>query len=153
MSKSTLPTGFSDAARIVDNAWRSNYDRLTNTVTYSRQPAIEELWDTWQDCKDGNWRIDGALPIERETYHNAYCLIEALPLTCPSPSSIGAEPDGHLTLEWHKHPRWTFSVSVSPEGTLHYAALLGSEDPRGSCPFYGEVPETVLTLIRRVCRK
>jgi hypothetical protein len=66
MSKSTLPVGFSDAARIVDDAWRSNYDRLTDTVTYSRQPAFEELWDAWQECKEGNWGIDGALPIDQE---------------------------------------------------------------------------------------
>jgi hypothetical protein len=152
MSQLMNPHGFSDAARMVADVWRTNYKHLSQSITYSRQPAFEELWDTWQDCKDGNWGVDGALPIEQQTYHNAYCLIEALPLTCPSPSSIGAEPDGHLTLEWHKYPRWTLSVSVGPEGTLYYAALLGTEDPRGSCPFYGDVPETVLTLIRRVCR-
>jgi hypothetical protein len=126
---------------------------LASSVTFSRQPAFEQLWDTWQECKDGNWGIDGALPIEQETYNNAYRLIEALPLTCPSPTSTGAEPDGHLTLEWHKHPRWTLSVSVSPDGILYYAALLASEDPRGSCPFNGEFPETILALIRRVSPK
>jgi hypothetical protein len=57
-----------------------------------------------------------------------------------------------LTFEWYRHPRWTLSVSVSPEGTLHYAGLFGTEDPRGSCPFFGETPENLLFLIRRVIR-
>ncbi len=151
MSRSMLTPGFSDAARIVADASRMNYGHLTESETFSRQPAYEELWDVWQSCKDPNWDGYGALPVEQETFHNAYCLIEALPLGYPLPS-VGAEPDGHLTLEWYRHPRWTLSVSVSPEGTLHYAALLGTEDPRGSCHFFGDVSENLLFLIGRVTR-
>ena len=119
-------------------------------MTYSKQPAFDQLWAVWQDCKQPNWDGYGAVPVEQETYRNAYELIEALPLGCPLPTSFGAEPDGHLALEWHRHPRWTLSVSVGLDGTLHYAALLGIEDPRGSCLFDGKISETLLSLIRRV---
>jgi len=146
-----LVPGLSDAAQIVADASRKNYGRLAELETYSKQPAYEELWDVWQQCRQANWDGYDALPVQQETYHNAYRLIEALPLGHTLPS-VGAEPDGHLTLEWHRHPHWTLSVSVSPEGILHYAALLGIEDPRGSCPFFGEVPESLLFLIRRVTR-
>jgi hypothetical protein len=151
MSNLALPQGFSDAAGIVAHATHRNYKRLADSVTFSKQSAYEALWDVWQACKVVNWDGYGALAVDQETYHNAYCLIEALPLGYPLPS-VGAEPDGHLTLEWYRHPNWTLSVSIAPEGTLYYAALLGTEDPRGSCPFYGEIPESLLYLIRRVVR-
>ncbi len=142
-------TGFSDAARIVENARHLNYERLARSQAYSKRPAYESLWDCWQSCRQPNWDGYSAFAVEQDTYRQAYQLIEALPIGCPLPSA-GAEPDGHLTLEWHRNPRWTLSVSVSPEGTLYYSALLGKEDPRGSCPFYGELPESLLFLIRRV---
>ena len=151
MSRTMHLNGFSEAAQIVADASRTNYGRLAESETYSKQRAIEELWDCWQECKEPNWDGYNAMPVEQETYHKAFCLIEVLPLGFPLPTA-GAEPDGNLTLEWYRHPRWTVSVSISPEGTLHYAALLGTEDPRGSCSFVDDIPESLLVLIRRVTR-
>ena len=145
-----LVEGFSEAAVLLEKTSRRQSAHLNKSVTFSKEPAYEELWDVWQECKESNWDGYDAFPVDQETYRNAYLLIEALPLGCPLPSSVGAEPDGHLALEWHRHPRWTLSVSVSPEGTLHYAALLGTEDPRGSCPFFGDISQSLLSLIRRV---
>ncbi len=144
-----MTRGFSEAAQIVDEASRRNRERLAETVTFSRQPTFDELWDVWNNCREGDWDIHGADPVMRDTLRNAYEFIEALPPGCPLPS-IGSEPDGHITLEWYRSPSWLLSVSVSPEGVLYYAALLGDEDPRGSCRFDGEIPETILYWIRRV---
>ena len=68
----------------------------------------------------------------------------------PVVPSVGAEPDGDITLEWYRATNWVLSVSVSADGILYYAALLGSEDPRGTCQFDGEVPDTILYWIGRV---
>ena len=144
-----LVEGFSEAAELLEKASRRQSDHFNQSVTFSKQPAYDELWDVWQDCKKPNWDGYGALAVDQETYNTAWRVIEALPFGY-LPTSAGAEPDGHLTLEWHRYPRWTLSVSVSPEGTLHYAALLGTEDPRGSCPFFGDISEILLSLIRRV---
>ena len=97
-----------------------------------------------------NWDADGAEPVAADTLQNAYRFIEALPVDCPLPS-VGAEPDGHVSLEWYRATNRLLSVSVSPEGVLYYAALLADEDPRGSCRFDGEVPEMILHWIWRVC--
>lgn len=150
MTNLVLQNGVSDAARALENANRANYDHLSESATFSKQPAYDELGEVWEDCRDPNWDCYDAVPVEQDTLRNAYIFIEALPLGTPLPS-IGAEPDGHITLEWYRNPRWTLSVSVSPEGTLYYSALLGAEDPRGSCPFFGEIPESILYWIRRVC--
>ena len=146
-----LVTGISEAANILEKTIRRQSDHFNKSVTFSKQPAYEELWDVWQECKEPNWDGYDALPVDQETFQNAYHLIEALPLGCPLPSSVGAEPDGHLALEWHRNPRWTLSVSVSPEGVLHYAALFGAANNRGSEEFTGDLSATLKSLIRRVC--
>lgn len=76
--------------------------------------------------------------------------VESLPVAYRTPT-ISGEPDGHISLEWYVHPRRIFTVSINPNGILHWAALIGAEDPRGSCPFYGEMPRTLLYWIGRVC--
>jgi hypothetical protein len=101
-------------------------------------------------CRAADWDAHGAVPVASDAVRHARRFVEALPPGYPPPS-VGAEPDGHVTLEWYRATDWLLSVSVSPEGMLYYAALLGKDDPRGSCPFGGEVPETILYLIRRVC--
>jgi hypothetical protein len=104
---------------------------------------------TYEECRIENWDGYGAQPVIKETFLIAEQLLKSFPLGTRSPS-IGAEPDGQLTLEWYQSPRRTLSLSVSPEGTLHYAALLGSSRAYGSEPFAGKVPESIMTLIKRV---
>lgn len=115
----------------------------------SKQSAYDELDEVFASCKTPHWDAHGAEPVKPETMSNVRRFIDALPPECSSPS-VGAEPDGHVTLEWYRATNWLLSVSVSPEGTLFWAAMLGDEDPRGSCRFGGEVPETILYWIRRV---
>lgn len=111
--------------------------------------AVEELSRVSQDCSGNNWDGYGAAPISEQAYLQACAFLDALPLGTPTPS-VGAEPDGHLTLEWHQSSRRTLSVSISPEGDLHYAALLGPSRAYGTEPFLGEIPQTILDLIHRV---
>jgi hypothetical protein len=119
------------------------------SATFSKQYVYNELINIWNDCKTPNWDGDNAYPVEPATFRNTHAFIEALPLGSPLPS-IGVEPDGHLTLEWYRHPRWTLSISISPTGQIFYAALLGHSDPRGSEIFVDEVPQLILDLIQRV---
>jgi hypothetical protein len=111
--------------------------------------AFEALFQTFEECREPNWDCYGAQPVREETYDLAHQFLTALPLSTPVPS-IGAEPDGQITVEWYRSPRQTLSVSVSPEGDLHFAALLGSGKTYGTEPFIGEVPKIISDLIRRV---
>lgn len=63
---------------------------------------------------------------------------------------IGAEADGQLTMEWYCSPRRTLSVSISSEGELHYAAMIGVSKAYGSEPFFGEIPEAIMNIINRI---
>lgn len=152
LSYSATPTrGASAEARFI--AKQSEEDRRRLRETYSlglgADRAFEELFVVARECRMPNWDGYGASPIASQTFTHACRFLGALPLGIPAPS-VGAEPDGHVTFEWHHGPRWTLSVSISPEGDLHYAALLGSSKVYGTEPFFGETPSRILGLIRQV---
>lgn len=111
--------------------------------------VFDDLFTVAEECSTPNWDGQGAAPVAQETYRIAYRFLEALPLGTPAPS-VGVEPDGHLTLEWYRSPRRTLSVSISPEGDLHYAALLGPSKTYGTEPFFGNAPKVVTDLVSRV---
>jgi hypothetical protein len=115
----------------------------------SGKGVFEELLKTFEECREPNWDGYGAQSVREETYQLAYQVLATLPPTTPAPS-LGAEPDGHITVEWYRSPRRTLSVSISPHGDLHYAALLGSAKACGTEPLTGAVPKVVADLIQRV---
>jgi hypothetical protein len=110
---------------------------------------FEERSKTFEECRESNWDGYGAQPVREETYHLAHQFLAALPLSTPAPF-IGAEPDGHLTAGWYRSPQRTLSVSISPGGDLHYAALLGSAKTYGTEPFVGDVPKVISDLVDQV---
>lgn len=143
--------GLSDAARHVAIQIEDSRRHLHTSVSLGLrgQGVFGELCSVAEECRAPNWDSQGAVPVLDETYQTAYRFLEALPLGVAAPG-IGAEPDGHITFEWHRSPRRTLSVSVSPERELHYAALLGPSQTYGTEPFFGDVPALILDLISRV---
>ena len=107
------------------------------------------LQETYQRCQLYDWDGEQAEAISTETFEVARRFIEALPLHSTLPT-ISPEPDGQLNFEWYQAPRRLLTVSVSAGGTLHWAALIGSEDPRGSCQFVDRFPKTLLYWISQV---
>jgi hypothetical protein len=110
---------------------------------------FEELLKTFEGCRNPNWDGYGAQAVREETYHVAHQFLTSLPSGTPAPS-IGAEPDGQITAEWYRSPQRTLSVSVSPEGDLHYAALLGAERICGTETFRTRMPQVLADLIKRI---
>jgi len=152
LSYGTAPThGASEEARFIANQSQEDRRRLreAHSLGLGADRTFEELFVVARECRTPNWDGYGASPIASQTFNHACQLLGALPLGIPAPS-VGAEPDGHVTFEWHRSPRWTLSVSISPEGDLHYAALLGSSKVYGTEPFFGETPSRILELIRQV---
>ena len=146
----TLPTGFSEAAETLERLRNDEAKRRDETVTFSRQPLYDQLIDVFLQCSQPGWEGEDSDAVDRETLMIAKEFVESLPEAYRTPT-ISGEPDGHISLEWYVHPRRILTVSINPNGILHWAALIGAEDPRGSCPFYGEMPRTLLYWIGRVC--
>lgn len=138
----TIPT----PSQLIDQA-KNQLQAILRNSSLGHQEALDELWEVWNDCRKTDWDGHGALPVDQETYRAAYLLIESLPLGFPKPS-LGAEPDGHLTLEWYKSPCRILSVSVDPEGVLHYAGLYGSDKRYGSLTFFSTAPYELIQLVR-----
>ncbi|HJT32425.1 MAG TPA: hypothetical protein VJ783_10315 [Pirellulales bacterium] len=111
--------------------------------------ARDEVITLWQACRHSDWDGFGAEPVSEHVLRNAYLLLESLPWELPVPS-IGAEPDGQVTLEWHRTAWRTLSVSVTPDGELHYAALIGPNKNYGTEVFFGEAAAAIIELVRRV---
>ena len=141
--------GFSHEAQWIAEATEQQRRNLRRSAVLGNEFTFDELVTVWDECKHPGWDGFESQPVEWETYHNAYRFLESLPLGAPAPS-IGAEPDGELTLEWHRSTRHTLSVSVTQDGYLHYAALFGPNRMFGTVAFFGDAPNEILALIDRV---
>lgn len=147
-----LPSrGTSETAGFIATQIQKWRQQLQESYALGQQTkgSFNDLYQIFEDCRRANWDGYGAVPVSPQTLQLAYELLEALPLGTPGPS-LGAEPDGQVTFEWYQGPRRTLSVSISPEGELHYAALLGLKKAYGTEPFFGETPNDILELIYRV---
>ena len=141
--------GSSKIANDIDKINQNNSQYFSQSAVLGKRSAYNELIELWDECQSLDWDGYGALPVEEKTFQNAWAVINALPLSYPLPS-LDAEPDGHITLEWYRHPRWLFSISVSPEGYLYYAALFGEDSTNRSEFFLGEISTRIINLIEQV---
>ncbi len=152
LSYGNTPThGASEEARFIAKESQKGRRRLreAHSIGLGADRAVEELFVVARECGTPNWDGYGAQAVQEETCWQAYRFLEALPLGLPVPT-VGAEADGHLTLEWYQNPARVLSVSISSNGMVYYAALIGSSKRSGTEPFLGEVPEDILRTIRRV---
>lgn len=140
---------FSSEAELVDRTTKWEYDRIVETNWPGIQSVREELQAVWNECRIANWDGFGAIPVSQETFLRADAFLRSLPLGERLPS-VGAEPDGQLTLEWHRDARHTLSISVTDDGDLHYAGLFGPNRKYGTVAFFDEAPDDVLRLIEEV---
>ena len=143
--------GESDAAKFIDDQRMEAKRALSQTYTFGHAflEALQDLIAVQEHCSGPDWDGYGAEPVRPKTIWSAYRFLEALPPGLPAPS-VGAEPDGEITLEWYRSPRRTISISITEDDNLHYSALLGPNKQYGTEVFFGAVPETISDLIRRV---
>ena len=109
--------------------------------------VLEELEAVTAGCREANWDGYGAAPVRSESVRSAREFLLALPLGTEAPT-IGAEPDGEVTLEWYRSPRYVLSVSCGATGDLHYAATLGMRKAYGTEPFFGAAPRIILEIVQ-----
>jgi hypothetical protein len=138
----------SQYATIIDQVAQKSRDAFRDSILGPLE-SIEELYEVWHACRTPGWDGYGALAVEQETYHAAYTLVESLPLGFLRPT-FGAEPDGQLTLEWRKSPSRVLSVSVDPDGFLHYAGVFGAGKKYGTLTFFSVAPPELLQLVRKL---
>lgn len=143
--------GVSPEAQSIVEKYREGLDRLKQAASYDRglSAAYAELTDIEKECKEPGWDGHDAMPVHPLSVALARQFLETLPLGFEAPS-ISAEPDGQVSMEWYRSPSRILSVSLSPDGELHYASLFGSSRRYGSEPFSGPIPESVLELAAKI---
>jgi hypothetical protein len=112
--------------------------------------VVDELRQRCQPFQAPGWDGYQALPVSSSSIDRAVQFVESLSHELEAPA-VGAEPDGQVTLEWYRGPRQVLSVSVSPDGDLHYAALVGRNRHYGTIA-PGEPIDTLVGLARRVTK-
>ena len=143
--------GHSESAHFVNEKIKHSQQELRKPEFYfsALKKVFIDLKNLVSENSQKGWDGYHAEPILIETYYRAVAFLETLPSYIMAPT-VGAEPDGHITFEWYHSPHRVLSVSVSPEGELHYAALLGPNKSYGTEFFFTETPPAILDLIRRV---
>ncbi|HOW51814.1 MAG TPA: hypothetical protein PLV42_07205 [bacterium] len=137
----TYPTGFPLYAEIEDR------EGATGTkADWAKKDLKNELTEIERDCFLPNWDGYGAQPVGRETIEQAWKFLKAIPPQLPRPS-IGVESDGHITFEWYRSPRYVISISVSSDGRIYFASLMGNKTQRGRDIFFGELPGHIKQII------
>jgi hypothetical protein len=127
-------------------------DALRDSFELGHSSCLNDLFDLWHDCKRPDWDGHGALPVGEAEFDAACRFVNALPIGFERPS-VGAEPDGQITLEWYRTRHRLVSVSVDPAGVLHYAALFGINPQSGRIAFFaGETPLELIELVKRLNR-
>lgn len=143
--------GFSDTA----NALRQLNDTLCE---YLRQPlslglqpieVFNELYELAEECAEEGWDGESARPVTTAVFDEAFRFLKSLPLGTTVPS-VSAEPDGHIAFEWYHSTSRVLSVSVDPDGFLHYAAIIGLRTASGTEPFVAGIAESIVNLIGQV---
>ncbi len=146
----SIPLGISDSAIYAEKELNESFQRLRMTESVGLGRAIfDELYDVFEECRVADWDGYNALPVVLDTYLNAKSFLDALPDSVPAPTSIGAEPDGDLEMEWYRSTSHLLSISISPDSRLSYAAAFGNERHNGTVQFSTYISETILYLIRK----
>ena len=94
------------------------------------------------------WDGYDAEKINKESYNDSIKFLSMLPETILQPE-VSLDPDGMVAFEWHREPRWVFSISFETEGKIAYAGLSGDEKIHGKDNFRNGIPESILDNILR----
>ncbi len=129
--------------------------RLTASASFMpmslRASVRAEYSELLEECSVPGWSGERSDPIRPEAATAAAKLIEHLPSDIQDPS-VGAIPEGLVTFEWYRGPKRVVLVVPNANNGLDYAIRRGDEVLHGSAPFFGKLPETVLSHIRALGR-
>ena len=146
----SVARGASLAARFIQEEFERQTRHLRDSAALGMSNTLrEELAEVRKECSQPNWDGYDALPLKTASFANAIRLLNSMPLGTKAPS-VGAIPNGHVSLEWHHSRRRSLTITLDEKGDLHYAALLDPGKTLGTEPFFDEVPQIILDLISRV---
>jgi hypothetical protein len=115
----------------------------------NRQEVLNRLEEISEECSRLGWDGDSAVPISAPLQKVARVLIQSLPSNLEDPD-LGVELDGSVTLEWRRSQTKVISISISPDNSLYFAALLDGIRKRAAYPFQTTFPNDLLRVVNEV---
>jgi hypothetical protein len=114
------------------------------------QALLDDLSSIADECAEDGWDGYAGRRVSPRSLMTADQFIRCLGSDMRS-AELGVSPKGWVTVQWGHSPRWTFALSITDDGLLHWAALFGSARSQGTTPFTGTMPANIADLIRRAC--
>lgn len=114
----------------------------------------KEFKELAEECSASNWDGYNAYPISEDSLKHAKRFIALLPDDISDPE-LACDPDGAVCFDWGDN-QFGFSLSFEADGRLCFAGRFPSDNKMGvesdcnTIPFPEEIPELVLTYIRKV---
>ncbi len=131
--------------RVADSLVRA----LVNLRSARRWVALGQLYELFRECGQAGWDGGEAEPVNVEVFATARDFLKTLPVAFPSPEVAPGE-EGTISLDWFPTPDSNFSVLVYPGAKLVFATVAPRRRIRGVEIFGDEVPETVISELRRL---
>jgi len=122
---------------------------LSESIARPRANAISDLLQAYAKASNPDWDGEGANAMSPVAVQYAAAFLSALPTNLPMPD-ISADPDGDAYLEWDRGRHEVMTVTISADGSLHYACLSGGSRFHGAEIFKDRVPRLILEGIARV---
>lgn len=111
---------------------------LSEALHALREQTTQQDWDGY-----------GASPVEPQAYELAQRVAALLPNNVVVPE-VATDPDGEVSFEWYRGPRQVLTISVGANRRISYAGLFGANKVHGVEYLQDELPEPVLTSLRRL---
>ena len=146
-------TAQSEPAREIDKMREVIREHLLGSFVM-RNPAervLSELEEVWSEASHEGWNGYGAAPLHPCAYVFAKMFLNALPSTAPLPD-VSADADGEVALDWIFGERKALTVSIGPTGRCTFAWMLGQRTYRGTDWIDDEIPEPIVSALRRLAR-
>ena len=146
LSHGTSDRAVGREARDLREMLRTAVDRHSSVVLGRRHWNLQ---DVRREAATQNWDGYGARAVDDATYARAEAFLDGLSIAAPDPD-VAADPDGELSFTWYREPRRMFSVSISRDGRLSYAGLLGPSTVHGTEYLDDAIPEAIEANLARL---
>jgi hypothetical protein len=130
---------------------RDEYQNADNSFLSQerRHQILDGLATALIEGAQGNWDAFQAFRANANAMPYTFEFLNLLPGSLPFPE-IAIDNDGDIAIEWDYGSRRVISVRVAPDGTLHFAALVGYSSNHGTEPLQDRIPDTIAWWINRV---
>jgi hypothetical protein len=150
----TISSHSSAIAEYVQKQDAISYSQLqrSNAFGLAASGIFEKLRSLFIDCSHSGWDGENAEPISNDVLRNTWIFLQSLPLGMEAPS-VGAEPDGSITLEWYRSSSRVLSISINSDSRMYYAALNGISRRHGSDVISGYIADDIIEIINQITKE